>query len=264
MMNISEKIWKKYIDNLARISETAKELVEDYVKNNDIDSQEGRKSLIDYAYQIGKKYGTANAEYAAQMYDALAELEGMLLDPAELAEFSSYIDVAKAVNATSVFAARDEQIGAAVSRLVKLQGQDTTLKNAVRDGAYYAWIPSGDTCAFCIALASRGWERASKATLKNGHAEHIHANCDCSFAVKFSPETNFRNYNPDTYKKIYYSAEGRSAKDRINSIRREAYQINKDEINEQKREAYARRKELESSKAEEVNLNNQKEINELE
>ena len=54
------------------------------------------------------------------------------------------------------------------------------LKNAVRDGAEWAWVPHGDTCPFCITLASNGWQKASRKVLKGGHAEHIHANCDCA------------------------------------------------------------------------------------
>lgn len=49
-----------------------------------------------------------------------------------------------------------------VSRLVKRAGADTTLKNAQRDGAEFAWVPHGDSCAFCLTLASRGWQRASQ------------------------------------------------------------------------------------------------------
>jgi hypothetical protein len=37
-------------------------------------------------------------------------------------------------------------------------------------------------------------------------------------------------------------------------MRREAYALNKDKINEQKRAAYAKRKELESSEAEEIDV----------
>ncbi|MBR4692904.1 MAG: hypothetical protein IKP17_09110 [Oscillospiraceae bacterium] len=38
-------------------------------------------------------------------------------------------------------------------------------------------MPSGDTCAFCITLASRGWQKAGREAIKGGHAEHIHNNC---------------------------------------------------------------------------------------
>ena len=44
------------------------------------------------------------------------------------------------------------------------------------------------------------------------------------------------------YADMYYGAEGRTPKDKINSIRRARYQQNKDYINVQKRDAYWKRK----------------------
>lgn len=104
--------------------------------------------------------------------------------------------------------------------MTKQVGADTTLKNALRDGAQFAWIPSGDTCAFCITLASRGWQNVSKKTLRNGHAEHIHAHCDCQYAVRFDKNSNVEGYDPDKYLDMYYSAEGKNPKEKINSLRR--------------------------------------------
>ena len=83
-----------------------------------------------------------------------------------------------------------------VSRLVKRAGADTTLKNAVRDGAEWAWVPHGDTCPFCITLASNGWQKASSKVLKGGHADHIHANCDCEFAIRFDHNTTVAGAYP--------------------------------------------------------------------
>jgi len=142
-----------------------------------------------------------------------------------------------------------------VERLVKLAGEDTTLQNAARDGALVAWIPSGDTCAFCIALAANGWQRAGKRMLRGGHAEHVHANCDCTHAVTWDPfDFNYASYDPAKYEQMYYSAEGNTPSAKINSLRREFYAENKAEINAQKRDAYAKRIELNSSAAEETNV----------
>ena len=88
-----------------------------------------------------------------------------------------------------------------VSRLVKQAGADTTLKNAIRDGAEWAWVPHGDTCPFCITLASNGWQPASKKALKGDHAQHIHAHCDCEYAIRFDSSTTVAGYDPD---KGYY------------------------------------------------------------
>ena len=142
----------------------------------------------------------------------------------------------------------------ALVHLVKMAGVDTMQQNAIRDGAYWAWIPSGDTCAFCITLASRGWQRASRNALKDGHAEHVHANCDCTYAVRFNERLSYEGYDPDRYLDMYNSADGDAPKQRINALRREFYADNKEIINEQKRSAYTKRIERNSSEAEEFNV----------
>ena len=129
------------------------------------------------------------------------------------------------------------QMQRGVSRLVKRAGADTTLKNAQRDGAEFAWVPHGDSCAFCLTLASRGWQRASQAAIKGGHAEHIHANCDCEYAVRFDGRTSVAGYDPEAYLAQYNAAGGD-----INRMRRVNYAANKERINAQKRAAYEARK----------------------
>ena len=114
----------------------------------------------------------------------------------------------------------------------------------------------GDTCAFCITLASRGWQSASKQAIKNGHAEHIHANCDCTYAVRFGHDVDVEGYNPSAYYKMYQNADGGSPKAKINAMRREFYAENADAINAQKRSAYAKMRARESSSAEELNIGN--------
>ena len=131
-----------------------------------------------------------------------------------------------------------------VSRLVKRAGADTTLRNAVRDGAEFAWIPHGDSCPFCITLASNGWQKAGKKALKGGHAEHIHAHCDCEYAVRFHSGTTVAGYDPDKYYRQYREAGGD-----INAMRRIDYAANRERINAQKRAAYAARGEKERKNA---------------
>ena len=169
------------------------------------------------------------------MYDALAEAEGMLLPAAEPAATASYGEVARMVHATKD--QNPENLPSGVSRMVKRAGADTTLHNAVRDGAQWAWVPNGDTCPFCITLASRGWQTASQKLLKNGHAEHIHSNCDCEFAVRFHSGTSVAGYDPEKYLKQY-----RDAGSDVNAMRRIDYAARRDAINAQKRAAYAARK----------------------
>ena len=197
--------------------------------------------FIEYAYALATKYGEAAAEYACQMYDATSELEGLTLPPAEPAPTASYGEVAKAVNGTLKYVLVAEMVGTAVGRLVKMAGQDTTLKNAIRDRAYFAWIPEGDTCVFCLMIAAEGWKRASASALSGGHAEHIHGNCNCSYAIRHDSDTQYASYKPEEYQSIMDEAEGRTEADKLNYLRRQNYAENKDEINEQKRMTYRAR-----------------------
>lgn len=222
------------------------------------ETYEQTQTLIRYGNGLVMKYGEASSALACEMYDALSALEGASVPPAEPAPLPQYGEVAKVINGT-VKLANAEIVAGAVERLVKLPGADTMIQNAKRDNAEYAWIPNGDTCAFCLTLASRGWQNASKAILQGGHAEHIHAHCDCTFAIRHNPETTVQGYDPEKYKEMYYDAplDGKAptSQNRINALRREAYAQNKEKINVQKRAAYQKRKELNSSKAEEIKVN---------
>lgn len=77
----------------------------------------------------------------------------------------------------------------------------------------------------------------SKKALRNGHAEHIHAHCDCEYAVRFDGKSTVAGYDPDKYLEEYNNAGGD-----INVMRRIRYKENKDAINARKRELYAERK----------------------
>lgn len=235
-MTVTDKAWQSYIKKLSAINRKAAKIMQDWISVNGLDYPE---ELISYAYGIVGKYGEAAGSLACEMYDTLARAQGKILPDAVPAEPASYSEVARAVIGTKKV--RPGQVPDTVARLVKQTAADTTLQNAKRDGAQFAWIPHGDTCSFCITLASRGWQNMSKNALKNGHAEHIHANCDCEYGVRFDGKSNVAGYDPDKYLEQYNNAEGTKPQDKINSMRREQYKINGDKIREQKREAYSRR-----------------------
>jgi hypothetical protein len=77
------------------------------------------------------------------------------------------------------------------------------------------------------------------------HAEHIHAHCQCEFAIRFNWRHGVAGYDPDNYKKIYQDY-GAAGTDRINILRRGLYEDNKEAINAQKRAAYAARVQREA------------------
>ena len=240
-MKVTLKDWIKFKKRMSAISQKATDEFLSWILAN------GGYSAIDFdvaiakAYELITKYGEASASLSALMYDAVAEMSGVDIAAAIVANTASIEDVAKAIYGASTFSQNDDYISGIVGRFVKQAGADTTLQNAKRDGAQYAWIASGDTCAYCQILSSRGWVDASSKTVKGDHADHIHSNCDCQFAVRFDNTSTVEGYEPDT--SLYYELEGNTLEEKANTLRRQEYAENKDEINEQKRIAYAKRTE---------------------
>lgn len=237
MATIKTKSWKKYTDALRRLSDTASDELKQYIIEGHTEQE-----IVEFAYALIQRYGEASAELACLMYEALAEYSGVMV-VAEPAELATYGETAKAVRGTMLRTTDAATIASAsAGRFVKLASVDTMAKNALRDGAEWAWIPQGDNCAFCIMLASRGWTKASEKAIKNGHAEHVHTNCDCTYCVRHKPDVSVEGYDPDALYDEYINA-GDTKWERINALRRQQYAENADAINAQKREAYARRKE---------------------
>lgn len=224
-MTITQEEWTRYINGLEAVQSKAKELMLKYIETHDVESQEGREDLIRFAYGISTKYGEAAAAYACQMYDLMAQAEDEDYEPAEPAETATFDEVAKAVNGTIKFSS--VLCAGAIYRLVKLAAADTTRLNASRDHIYYAWIPIGDTCPYCLAKAANGWSLASKKFV--GHSDHIHANCNCAYAVKSKPDTSYKGYHPNAYQKIISKADGDTEKEKLNSLRRAIYKKEKKE-----------------------------------
>ena len=245
-MQITEKAWLEYITKTSQISQKAADMMQSWVQKNGLEND---KALLDYAYALSQHYGQAIGALSCQMYEATAAAQGVIVPTAEVADLPDYGEVAKAVKGTKKQSPNN--IPGTLARLVKQVGADTTLKNAERDGAQFAWVPHGDTCAFCITLASRGWQNMSKKALRNGHAEHIHAHCDCEYAVRFDGKSTVAGYDPDKYLEEYQAAGGD-----INAMRRMRYKENKEAINARKRELYAEQayRKVKRGKAEEISL----------
>ena len=248
-MTITSESWNRYIKTLRRLNERAANELLAYIRSlvdQGIEGQEQINLVIDYAYALVTRYGEASAAAACDMYDALMELQNASVPSALPAPTATKHEVAKAIQGTYK-TGNPKIVANAAGRLVKMAGVDTMQKNALENGDEWAWIPQGDTCAFCITLASRGWQKASKNAVKNGHAEHIHANCDCTYCVRRKGKTDFNveGYDPEAYKKMYYDApldkwntadgkppagheyaETATPKNRINAMRREFYSEN--------------------------------------
>ena len=238
-MKLSKKDWNNYVTKLSKINKTAGRKMQEYIDKHGADDVD---RLISVAYALITKYGEAASATSCQMYDEVAALEKVHVPPAQPKPTQHINYVEKAIRSTLDRA--PDTLPSTISEMVKRTGEETTLRNAKRDGAYFAWIPSGDACPFCITLASNGWRRASAKTIRGDHADHIHKNCRCAFAISFNGPGQVEGYDPDEYLAMYNNAEGATWQDKVNAMRRADYAINKDKINEQKRAAYARRNNL--------------------
>ncbi len=247
-MSEISKAWVTYVNKMSKIDSAAIKKVESFIGRefNFTDASQMQK-LIDYCYSISTAYGESAAALACEMYDSIGLASNVLNAAAIPAETASYTEVAYNVKKAAQ-TQNGTNVANQVGRFVKRTGADTMLKNAIRDRAEFAWIPhGGETCAFCLTLASNGWRRASKSALKGNHAEHIHSNCKCQYAIRFNRNTEFKGYNPDKYYQDYKDASGHTAEQKIKALRREHYDLNAEKIKQQHREAYAKRQEIENS-----------------
>ena len=243
-MKISKRDWQRYISQLSRVSAKSAARMEEYIGQHGLNDME---QVVRYAYALQERYGKAAASLACRMYDRIAEASGVTVPRAEPAPTADYGEVAAAIRGAARQA--PSTVPSVVGRHTKRAAADTTLRNAQRDGAQFAWVPHGDTCPFCLTLAANGWQYMSKKALKNGHAAHIHSGCDCEYCVRFDKDTQVAGYDPDYYRGIYDAAEGDTWREKVNALRREEYAANPEKYREQKRIAYQAKTEREQTKA---------------
>lgn len=241
--HISFKSWETYIKLLRKCSDAASAAVIDYFEVNPPTTMLDWQAFIAKTYAIIEKYGSAAAAASCNFYEEVAAVYGQRVLSALPADSASYADIAAAVRSAGK-TQNATLVGAVAYRFVKQYAADTILKNAIRDGAEFAWVPHGDTCAFCLALASRGWQRMGKKARNGAHATHIHAHCDCNYAIRFDSSGGVDGYDPEKYLEAYTNASSsRNPDDKINALRRDYYSRHADEINAQKRAAYRERVE---------------------
>lgn len=242
--SITRKSWSAYSRRLAAQRNKAKREMAEWMDGYEPGTDFNR--VYRQAVRTSMRNGAAAAAIACEMYEQVAEGFGRDVPRAIASTAIETGHLQAAITAGSQMLAKGDAEGfanavaRAVGDEVKRCASDTIRKNAARDHAEFAWIPGGaETCAFCITVASNGWVRASKAVAEGNHADHLHDNCMCEFAVRFGEDGNVAGYDPSKYDRMYRDADGGTSKDKINSIRRDLYAQNKDAINAQRRERYA-------------------------
>ena len=172
--------------------------------------------VIDAAATVAWKYEQLGCELGAQWYDLCAELAGIDAEPAEYPD-SDYDEM---------LARADEYLKASepgqepqtvfndfLQRLVDQSIRNTGNANLWRDyerglaPGKWARVPVGDTCAWCMMLASNGAWYVSKETALGVDPGHYHDHCDCRAVYHADPE-DIADYDQLLkYKSMYYDAE---------------------------------------------------------
>lgn len=239
MATISRNDINNYVRRQRALRNKANEEMVLYATSNGLNNLPMIKA---YAKALVDKYGEASASLAAMFCEETATAEALAeglteavlaADPAKVASFA---EVSVEVDKASMMNDATSAVGRAVSKYVKKAALDTAMQYAEKTGRQWAWMPTGgDTCAFCIMLASRGFMNE-----RNRQASHVHANCDCVVVTRKSFRTKFGGYNPQKYLDMYNNADpGGSPKDKLNALRRrlegQKRQVTVDESDSEKR-----------------------------
>ena len=160
------------------------------------------------ATAISAKYRLLGSELGAIWYDLCAELAGLDVDPAELAD----IDL-DAISKQLETAETQEDFSNAFRKNIYDGMRGTGMHNVKREydrglqGGKWARVPVGETCAWCLMLASNGAWYISEETALGKSAGHYHDHCDC-IAVYYADAEEIEGYSAlYDYKAMYYAAD---------------------------------------------------------
>lgn len=199
-----------------------------------IDASMNIAELREVAAAIAAKYRMLGSELGALWYDVCAELAGLDLEPAMLEDLDLE-EVARSVAQAETI----EEFENAFRQNIWDAMRNTGMSNVWREyergmsGARWARVPVGETCAWCLMLASNGaWYLSEESALRES-AGRYHNHCDC-IAVYFADAEEIDGYDAlYDYKAMYYAAdqariEGRYSEDVAERIARAREQHEKE------------------------------------
>ena len=171
--------------------------------------------VIAEAVRIAEKFRMLGSELGAQWYDLCAELAGVEVDPAtvEQADLDGIEARATAAMGRTETRSFEEVFASYLNNEIMSSVRETGDANLWRDygrgiqGGKWARVPVGDTCAWCLMLASNGAWYLSEKTALGKEAGHYHSDCNC-IAVYYADGNDIKGYEGlRRYKSMYYDAE---------------------------------------------------------
>lgn len=166
-----------------------KDLAQVWAALDHSDAMAVRQVMLAAMPDIVSTYGSAAATLAADYFDELRDVSGMVggftamaaeVQPVAGIEASTRWGIGSLFGASPDPAAALSALGGVIDRLVKQAGRDTIDQSVAADPRRptYARVPGGkEPCAFCLMLASRGPVYGSKKAAGDGNS--YHADCGC-------------------------------------------------------------------------------------
>ena len=174
--------------------------------------------IISEATRIAVKYAYLGAELGAQWYELCSELAGIDIEPAMVGEVDAEALEAKAHAAlnrpeSTIGETAQQVFNSYLQNVINESIRTTGNANLWRDyerglaGGRWARVPVGDTCAWCLMLASQGAWYLSEESALGREAGHYHDGCNCTAVYHADPDS-IRGYeNLGKYKAMYYEAD---------------------------------------------------------
>lgn len=172
--------------------------------------------LIDAATTVAAKFDYLGCELGAQWYDLCSELAGLDVESAYLPEVDAEA-IAGRARAFVDAAPEGSFIGEAfnyflqneIQKSIRITGDANLWRDYERGtaGGRWARVPVGDTCAWCLMLASQGAWYLSEKTALGANGGHYHDGCNC-IAVYHADANSIQGYEAlARYKEMYYEAD---------------------------------------------------------
>ena len=169
--------------------------------------------MAEAAANVAAKYSRMGCELGAQWYDICSEAAGLDVEPAEYED----VDIDALTERAHSVVARpgdskatlDMFLQNAIAESIRATGYANLWRDYRRGmaGGKWARVPVGDTCAWCLLLASQGAWYISEESALGKHAGHYHDGCDC-VAVYHADAESIAGYSAlESYKAAYYDAE---------------------------------------------------------
>lgn len=174
--------------------------------------------VIAAATEIAARFSLYGSELGAQWYDLCSRLAGYDVDEAELVDPDLYglserarLTAEKADTSTSMASVMGGYLQNVVNDSIRQTGRANLWRDYERGLVTGRWsrVPVGDTCAWCLMLASQGaWYLSEKSALE-GKAGRYHSDCNCVAVYHADPESINGYSKLPGYKRKYYDADNK-------------------------------------------------------